>query len=184
MELNKINNSEFEESLRRITSPMTPWQVYEMGLTINHAAGKLYGLLAANCTDAEFGSNILSHNKLEAEALKDKIALHRTNEMVDYYGSRGRIKHGIEGVFDRQMYGSFDDDVKTFLIRFDRFLETIKQMEVPFSPEEVGELYTKMAMEIGHFYQSIIDLYPSGETSNAVQDVLRLSLTAHQASWQ
>lgn len=184
MDLNKINNSEFEEPLRRITSPMTPWQVYELGLTINNAAAKIYDLLAVNCTDREWINLIGKNNQIEAEALKDRISLHRTNEMVDYYGSRGRIKHGIEGVMDRQMYDIFDDDVKTFLVRFDRILETIKQKKAPFNREEAGELCAEITNEIGKFYQAIIDLYPPGETCAAVQDVLHLSLTAYQAGLQ
>jgi len=184
MDLNKINNSDFEAPIKRINSPMTPWQVYEMGLTINNAAAKIYGMLAENCADQEIGNKILRNNKLEAQILEDRISLHRTNEMVDYYGSRGRIKHGIEGVMDRQMYDSFDDDVRTFLVRFDRFLETIKHKNAPFNPEEVWNLYTKVTMEIGNFYQSIIDLYPPGETSDAVKDIYDLNFSAYNTKLQ
>jgi len=184
MDLNNINNSDFEAPIKRINSPMTPWQVYEMGLTINNAAAKIYGLLAENCADQETCNKILRNNKLEAEILEDRISLHRTNEMVDYYGSRGRIKHGIEGAMDRQMYDSFDDDVRTFLVRFDRFLETIKQKKAPFDPEEVWNLYTKVTMEIGNFYQSIIDLYPPGETSDAVKDIYDLTFRAFNTQLQ
>jgi hypothetical protein len=174
MNPNKINNEDFEAPLKRITSPMTPWQVYELGLTINHAAAKIYRLLAENCTDQEIGKEILRNNKREAEILEDRISLHRTNEMVDYYGSRGRIKHGIEGEMDRQMYESFDDDGKAFLAHFDHLLETIKQMKAPFDPEEVWNLYKRITAEIGNFYLSIIDLYPPGETSDAVIELYDL----------
>lgn len=184
MDPNQINNADFEAPIKRISSPMTPWQVYEMGLTINHAAAKIYSLLAENCADQEIANKILRNNKLEAEILEDRISLHRTNEMVDYYGSRGRIKHGIEGELDRQMYNSFDDDAKTFLVRFDRFLETIKQKKTPFDPEEVWDLYTRITTEIGNFYLSIIDLYPPGETSDAVIEIYDLTFSMYNTKLQ
>lgn len=134
MNQNEIKNLELEAPIK-ITSPMTPWQVYELGLTINHMIANIYRLLAENCIDPEMVFNILKNNQLEADTLDDKISLHLNNEMVDYYGSRGRIRHGIEGEVNKATYDHFDDEVKSFLNQFDRFLEIIKLKKVPFNTE-------------------------------------------------
>lgn len=180
MDLNKINNQDYEAPLKRITSPLSPWQVYELGLTINNTASAIFDLLAENCSDRKWIDNIRKNNQAAAETLLDRISLHRNGEMIEYYGSRGRISHGIGGSMNRQFYDIFADDVKTFLLRFNRFLERMKQKRTPFKPEEAEELCVEITKEIGRFYQAIIDLYPPGETSAAVQDVLQLNLAVCQ----
>jgi hypothetical protein len=82
------------------------------------------------------------------------------------------------------MYDDFDDDAKVFLIQLDRLLETIKKNKTPFSKVEISKYCTQIIDDICDFYQAIMDLYPQGETNNAVQDIYNLNRDAYQPKLQ
>lgn len=169
------NKLELEAPIKSITSPMTPWQVYELGLTINNLIAKIYNLLAENCSDQEMVYNMQINNQLEADILKEKISLHQNCEMLDYYGSRGRFSHGIEGEVNQTFSGIFDNEVKKFINQLDFLLETIKQRKTPFNTEEVRNFSAKITNDICDLYQAISDLFPQGETNDAVKDIYNLT---------
>ena len=166
---------DLDEAVKNITSPMTPWQVYELGLTINNMVAKIYHLLAEHCTDQEMVYNMLKNNQIEADTLKERISLHQNCEMIDYYGSRGRFRHSIEGEVNQNIYDNFENEARKFLNQLDRLLETIKHKKIPLSAEEVQNIGTKITNDSRQLYQVILNLYPQGETKDAVKDIYNLT---------
>ncbi len=179
MGLKSITNKLSQESeINNITSPMTPWQVYELGLMINRVIAKIYQLLAENCIDRKVVYNMLKSNQIEADTLKERISLHLNCEMYDYYGSRGRLTHSIASEVDSNIFSTFDNEVKNFLIRIDHLIETInnkKQKNIPFNSEEVRNFHINIANDIHDFYKAILDLYSQGETKDAIDDIYNLT---------
>ena len=176
MDINLITKkSILEAPIKSITAPMTPWQVYELGLTINNLTAEIYHLLAENCSDQEMVYNMLKNNQIEADTLKERITLHQNCEMLDYYGSRGRFSHSMASEVNQTIHDNFDNEVQYFLKHLDRLLEAIKQRKIPYNTEEIRNFCTKIANDSGDLYQAILDLYPQGETKDAVQDIYNLT---------
>jgi len=83
-----------------------------------------------------------------------------------------------------QIYGDSPKYNEYFLNQLDRLLEAIKQRKIPFNTEEVRNFCTKITNDSCDLYQAILDLYPQGETKDAVQDIYNLTRNNYNSKLQ
>jgi len=128
--------------------------------------------------------NMLKNYQTEADTLKERITLHQNCEMLDYYGSRGRLTHSMANEVNQTVCDNFDNEVQYFLNQLDRLLGAIKQRKIPFNTEEVRNFCTKITNDSSDLYQAIFDYYPQGETKDAVQDIYNLTRNNYNSKLQ